>query len=100
MIHDIITNHIKRLYCILAIVFGILFAGYMYFVNSAVLQVVQRQTAEDTIRDLRAEVSELEFEYINSKNAITLTYAESQGFIAAKDTEFISRTHLGVVLDY
>lgn len=100
MIHAIIENHIQKITLGLAGLLVVLFGMYMYFVNAAVLAVVERQEIEEQVRDLRATVSELEFAYINSKSAVTLGYAEAQGFVASADTTFISRRHMNIVLDF
>lgn len=63
---------------------------YAYFVNSTVMNVVERGNVEDKIASVNTRVSELEFEYINSKNRITFDLAESVGFVEKKNVNYIS----------
>ena len=68
---------------------------YVYFVNQTILNIVARENLEGDIVALNSEISEMEFEYISQKNAITLVYAYSLGFKDANNVKFASRKLAG-----
>ena len=74
---------------------GILFlcAGfYMYFINTTVHNVVERQNLEAKVSQLSLSIGKEEFQYIAKRNEITMVLAYSLGFEEAKNKTFISRT--------
>jgi hypothetical protein len=72
------------------------FLLYIYLLNSTIVQVVERKTAEAAISDTTMHISELESDYLRLSSAITPTLAQTLGFIEPKGVTFASRdTHSG-----
>lgn len=71
---------------------------YAYFLNSAVLNVVERSKAEREAVALRSKVAELEVKYISLKDRITLNFAYEAGFEDILKTHFVARKSFGKVL--
>ena len=63
------------------------FVAYIYLVNRTVLNVVARKEMESTLATLGSHVSELEFDYIGLKNAVTMQYAADKGFVKADENK-------------
>ncbi|MEN9649477.1 MAG: hypothetical protein RL094_444 [Candidatus Parcubacteria bacterium] len=70
---------------------------YMYLVNKTVWNVVARQQAESSIVSLNSKLSDLEFQYITSKNNITLEMAQSLGYESTHNTVFVTRDQAAAV---
>jgi len=68
---------------------------YVYLINQTILNIVARENIESDIVVLNSEISEMEFEYISQKNAVTLGYAYSLGFEDADNIKFASRRLAG-----
>ncbi|MCK5059713.1 MAG: hypothetical protein KAR00_01030 [Candidatus Pacebacteria bacterium] len=92
-----IAQNDKRIFLIL--VFSILFSVllYMYFINTAVLNVVERERLSAEIDLLQANVAELESTYAVLRSNITLSTAYSLGFREVSATQFIKRRPLSSV---
>lgn len=89
-----ITFGIVWLLCLtLAILYG-------YLVNQTVVNIVARTDTEATIEDVRSAISDLEAEYLATKNAITLEYAYSLGFQDLGDPKYVSRVDSDTLLSY
>ncbi|MDD5318548.1 MAG: hypothetical protein PHF79_01865 [Candidatus Pacebacteria bacterium] len=75
--------------------FIVLVAMYGILVRQTVFNVVARQQAENKVADLGSATSDLEYQYISAKNAITLDVAYAHGFKDVTNPTFINRTTLG-----
>ena len=67
------------------------FGFYMYFINATVHNVVARQNLEAEASSLTLTLGNQEFQYISSKNNITLALAHSLGFKEISAKTFISK---------
>ncbi len=68
---------------------------YAYFVNSTILNIVERKNTSNQITLLSSNVSELESEYFALSNKIDLPYIYSLGFKdASPHTKYASRKAL------
>jgi hypothetical protein len=76
-----------------ALVFAILIlAGlYGYFISKSIINVIVREEINNDIVVVSSATSELEFEYINYKNAINKEYAISAGFTKLASKKFVTR---------
>jgi len=93
-----VTAHYdKKIFLILvsSIFFFILL--YMYFINAAVLNVVEREKLSGEINLLQANVAALESEYAVLRGQITLPTAYSLGFKEVSAAQFIERQPLSSV---
>jgi len=85
------TNQIeKKLFWFFSVALFSSFFFYAYFVNQTILNIVERENFEEEIAVLNSEISELEANYLDLKNKITLDYAHSLGFSDAKNIKFAS----------
>ncbi len=67
------------------------FGFYVYFINSTVHNVVARQNLETEASNLTLSIGNQEFEYITSRNNVTLALAYSLGFKEVSAKTFISK---------
>jgi len=75
-----------------ALVALFLFAmSYAYFINQTVLNIVGRKNAEEQINVVNSKISQLELEYMERKNSITLEYAHSIGFKDSGKIIYVSK---------
>lgn len=72
---------------------GLLLCGplYVYYVNAAIVNIVDRKQAEAETRDVAANISELEALYYERSSVITPEFAYEQGFIESSHTLFAIR---------
>ncbi len=71
-------------------------AVYVFYIQKAVRNVVQSDTYREEIASLNSKLSDSEFQYINSVEAVTLDTAHQLGFQSATDkTVFVTREHSG-----
>ena len=64
---------------------------YIFSVNLTVRNIVKRQALETELAKVSSHISDLEFQYIQQKNSITLDYALKLGFVPTSDTKYVSR---------
>jgi len=65
---------------------------YMFIVSKTILSVVHRNVAEERIKDLNSEISDIESQYISLGQNINLPYAASLGFHDIAKIDYVSRT--------
>ncbi|KND47866.1 MAG: hypothetical protein AB201_03060 [Parcubacteria bacterium C7867-006] len=64
---------------------------YMYFINATVHNVVARQNLESEASNLTLKIGNQEFQYITSRNNVTMQLALSMGFKEVTAKTFISK---------
>lgn len=83
------------------VLFAVVFAGfYIYFVNGAIINVVERQKIEKEISSINSRISDLESSYISLNNKISLDYAFSAGFVKVAKEKYVYRKTLGANLSF
>lgn len=88
-----INQHLdKRMFLAVSSAFCMLLMMYVYFVGSTVFNIVERKSAESTMRTLSSSISDMEIEYITLAKNIDLTMAKTLGFNEPKDVYFAART--------
>lgn len=86
----------KRMFWIALLCILSLITLYGYFVSKSITNVLLREETEQNIARINSELSELEFDYLTTKNAITLEFAQAKGFHTIKDKVFVARkSYLG-----
>ena len=80
MIDRVIANREKTIFWSLLGILVLSACFYMYFINTTVKNVVASQNIESQISKINLSISNKEFEYIKSRNAITLNLAYNLGF--------------------
>lgn len=83
---------IERRLCISFLMLLFVFLGmYVYFVGKSIVNVVVREEVELHIAEINSEISELELNYIEKKDAINMLFAEENGFKSVSKKTFINR---------
>jgi hypothetical protein len=89
----------KKLFIIVASVFALLIASYIFFIGRITFAVVATRGADAQVRTLRAHVGDLELQYLTLNQKVDMAYAESHGFSEPKDTSFAAKARLSVASD-
>lgn len=89
-----IYSYKERIFSVL--VFGILSCAFMYvyFLQSVITNVVERENIVKDTRVLSTQVSELEAKYFSIKSSINMELANSKGFKNAEISSYISKSKL------
>ncbi|MBU3668591.1 MAG: hypothetical protein FGM57_01335 [Candidatus Taylorbacteria bacterium] len=86
----------EPLFWILAISLVCSSAVYVYFIQKAVRNVVLGDTYREQIASINSKLSDVEFQYINAVEGVTMDTARDLGFKSATDkTIFVTREHTG-----
>lgn len=81
------------------VLFAIVFSGfYSYFVNKAIINVVERQKIEEEIASVNSRIGDLEFFYLKLNKKINLEYAFSAGFVKITKEKYVHRKAIGTNL--
>ncbi len=88
---ETIQNPERKIFLIMAAILLSLFALYGYFLNTAIMRVVAREAAMNTISQLDTRLSELEFTYIEKQNSIDIELAYERNFVNVAPPVFVSR---------
>ena len=79
--------------------FIVVFSGfYIYFVNGAIINVVERQKIEKEIASINSRIGDMESSYLGLNNKISLDYALSLGFVKVGKEKYVYRKTLGANL--
>ncbi len=81
----------KKLFWIFSILVFTLAFSYGVFVNRAILNGVYSQKMSSSISKISQELNNLEYTYLESKNAITIDLALSKGFVQINEQKFVAR---------
>ena len=90
----------KNIFWFLTVSVIVMLGFYLYFVSHTVYTTVLRQQTEKSIAIIEGNMAELESEYLNAKNAVTIELARSKGFKNILATEYISRKPIGKSLSF
>lgn len=87
----------KAFWCLVSL--AVAFSGfYIYFVNGAIINVVERQKIEREIVSINSRIGDMESSYISLNNKISLEYAFSAGFVKVAKEKYVYRKTLGANL--
>jgi hypothetical protein len=78
----------KKIFWTLFSLFVLFIGSYGFLLNSAMMNGVYQQRMEKEMTTLGSDVNSLEFKYLNVKNSITLSLAESKGFVLVAQDKF------------
>src|SRR4051812_19628382 len=84
----------ERIFVVLVTAILIAACGYVFLLQKAIINVVQRQKVASDTKSLSADVSDLEEQYFAIKNKITLDLAHSKGLKDADNVAYISKKPL------
>jgi len=77
-----------------------IFALYMYFVTTSVVQVVMRQEINQEITKVKSQISALEVEYMALQYSISDEIALHEGYVAVDEKVYIERAPSTLTLSY
>ena len=87
----------KNIFWVAITVIGVCACMYIYFITSAVRNVVIEKNLAMQTSNLSEQLSSKEFAAINLKSNVTMQYAQSLGFSEAKNKVFITPTSVSLV---
>lgn len=94
---NVVNNNLERqLLNFMLWSLGLLAIGYLFFLGSMVLNIVERRSLETGSNVLANQVQDLELQYLSVSNKIDPTFAASIGFKETK-TKFATRSYLGSI---
>lgn len=82
----------KRAVAILLSLILLLACSYVYFLGTAVVQVVERKEIQHTIANVSSRIATLEVDYFNQKSRITEDLAVEMNFTTLAQKEYVDRT--------
>ena len=68
---------------------------YLFFMNNAVFNALERERAGREISTVSAEVADMEQSYLSLKNNITLAVAYERGFKEVSHISYVSKDAMG-----
>ncbi len=84
-------EHDRRIFWVLAAVFAVVLAAYVYFLGISVYAVIARKQAEQETSLMNAKISQLESQYVALDKVIDLALAKQQGFSEVATPQYISQ---------
>ena len=85
-------NYEQKLFWLLVALLVFVLAFYLYLIQSTIVHIVQRQTAESSIRDTSSKVAALESEATTLGEGVDINLAESMGYVEISKIDYVSRT--------
>ena len=86
----------KTFVILLACIFVTIFA-YIFLLQKAIINVVDREQVSKQAKSLSAEIGNLEAQYLSLKNTVTLELAREKGLTDASNISYISKKSLTAV---
>lgn len=96
---NIETYNYNRQKKITKIIFGIFMLAvilYVFFIGIMSVSAARMDDVESQERELRSNISELEYEYLSLGKNITISYARSLGFSEPKKVIFVTEKILAI----
>jgi cell division protein FtsL len=81
----------EKIFAILVAAIVLTACGYVFLLQKAIINVVERQHMVAETKAVTVEVSDLETEYFAVKNKITMDLARAKGLRSADTVSFISK---------
>lgn len=85
-------NFEQKIFWGLAMLIGLTFAFYVYIIQSTIVHIVERKTAETQIRDTESEIANLESKVTGLGKEMNITLAEQMGYREISKINYVSRT--------
>ncbi len=80
----------KAIFWALFLIVVFMLSSYGFLVIKSITNGINKDTMQKKIITLNSDVNSLEFQYLNIKNNITLSFAESHGFVAVSNEKFVA----------
>jgi hypothetical protein len=81
----------KTLYMLLVVTFGALLC-YLFFIGQTVFKLVAEKNISSEIKNISAEIGELELRSLSLNDTISIERAYELGFVDAKTTQYVAKT--------
>jgi len=92
---SIIYKEESKLFYVAVISLLSMFFAYIYFVSSAVVDVVMRKEVDDQITQMSTRISHLETSYIEIQHSVSSDIATHKGYVAVSTKTFIDKSSPG-----
>ncbi len=89
--------HRERIFVILVVAILLIVCSYVFLLQKAIINVVQREKASQQVTSVSIEVGDLEGKYFSLKNSVTLELAHAKGLKDVEVTTYISKKPLTVM---
>ncbi len=89
-INSINIDKRKNIFYGAAALIGLCVCMYVYFVTTTIRNIVAEKQLSGQISDVSQKLSTKEFSFIRLQNNVTLSYAQSLGFVDPKQKVFIT----------
>lgn len=90
-----ISHHYReRIFAVLVSAIILTACTYVFLLQKAIINVVQRERVVVQMKSLSVDVSDLETEYFAARNKITLNLAHAKGLRNAETVSYISKKSL------
>ncbi len=94
-----LPSQYKHKKTVLTLFFGCLSMGlcYMTLVGMTVSNVMNRQNDERQITSITADISKVEFSFLNQKSSINSSYAHNLGFVDVETSGVAKQSQVGAL---
>ncbi len=90
----------ERIFAVLVVAIFVTWCAYVFLLQKAIINVVQREKISRDITSAFADVADLEERYFLLKNTVTLDLAHTKGLKNAEVTSYISKKSLTAMASY
>lgn len=91
LVYEISHRHREKIFNILVVAILLTAFSYVFLLQRAIVNVVERQKVTEGTKALVVKVGGLEEKYFSIKNTITLDLAHSKGLKDAQEISYISK---------
>lgn len=92
VVAGVLQNAQRHTIGLLMVLTAVLIILYIYFIGVAVVYAIEREETRSTIADAGSRIAELEVDYLQGKNTITLGLASTLGFSTISGKDYVTRS--------
>ncbi|MFA6494725.1 MAG: hypothetical protein WCT49_06780 [Candidatus Paceibacterota bacterium] len=85
-------NYEQKAFWVLTVLIACTVAFYLYIIQSTIVNIVERKTAESQIRETSSKVAELEAEITELGKSMDVNLAQTMGYHEISKIDYVSRT--------
>ncbi|MCK9352311.1 MAG: hypothetical protein M0P76_06030 [Candidatus Pacebacteria bacterium] len=85
-------NYEQKAFWVLTVLITCTVAFYLYIIQSTIVNIVERKTAESQIRETSSKVAELEAEITELGKSMDVNLAQTMGYHEISKIDYVSRT--------
>ena len=90
ILYKISHVYCQRIFAILIVSIVIAMFGYVFLLQKAIINVVDREQVSKQVSSISMKIGALEEKYLSLKNTVTLELAREKGLTDAKNISYIS----------